>query len=324
MHVLVTGAAGFIGSHLSEALLARGDSVVGLDAFIDYYPAEVKRRNLAGLVGQSGFRLTEYDLRTADLEAVAEGCDAVVHAAAMPGLPRSWTDFELYSTCNLTGTQRLAEACRTVGVDKFLHISTSSVYGLDAIGDETAPVRPVSPYGVTKLAAENLLDAYREMFGLPVSIVRFFSVYGPRQRPDMAWHKFIAAIAANQTVQIFGDGLQSRSSTFIDDAVAGTLGALDHGRVGEVYNIGGGESITVLEAVEMIAENLGRHARLEHGPARAGDQRVTRADTGKACRDFGYRPVVGPAEGLARQVSWQLDSDRSAALPVGAATPSGT
>jgi len=306
MHVLVTGAAGFIGSHLSETLIARGDTVVGLDAFIDYYPAAVKRENVAGLLEDPGFQLVEADLRDADLVSVVDGCDAVIHAAAMPGLPRSWTDFELYSTCNLTGTQRLAEACRTVGVDKFLHISTSSVYGLDAIGDETNPVRPVSPYGVTKLAAENLLSAYHEMFGLPVSVVRFFSVYGPRQRPDMAWHKFIDAIAADETVQIFGDGLQSRSSTYIDDAVRGTLGALDGGGIGEVYNIGGGEVVTVLDAVDLIAANLGRQPRLMHGPARPGDQRITKADVGKAHRDFGYAPRVGPSDGLARQVEWQL------------------
>lgn len=306
MRVLVTGAAGFVGSHLSEALLARGDTVVGLDAFIDYYPESVKRQNIEGLTERAGFLMVEEDLRTADLASVVDGCDSVVHAAAMPGLPRSWTDFELYSTCNLTGTQRLAEACRAVGIAKFLHISTSSVYGLDAVGDETMPVRPVSPYGVTKLAAENLLSAYREMFSLPVSVVRFFSVYGPRQRPDMAWHKFIRAIAAGETVQIFGDGKQSRSSTFIDDAVRGTLGALDGGGIGEVYNIGGGETVTVLEAVDLIAGHLGAEARLEHGPERPGDQRVTRADTSKARGDFGYQPVVGASDGFARQIAWQL------------------
>jgi UDP-glucuronate 4-epimerase len=306
MQVLVTGAAGFIGSHCSEALIARGDSVVGLDAFIDYYPESVKRGNIAKLETDPRFSLVEADLRTAELTSVVEGCDAVVHAAAMPGLPRSWTDFELYSSCNLTGTQRLADACHTVGVDKFLHISTSSVYGVDAIGDETAPVRPVSPYGVTKLAAENLLSAYRAMFELPVSVVRFFSVYGPRQRPDMAWHKFIAAMLADEPVQIFGDGLQSRSSTYIDDAVSGTLRALDDGAIGEVYNIGGGEVVTVLEAVDLIAECLQRRPRLVHGPGRPGDQRATRADIGRARRHLGYEPVVGPAEGLSRQVAWQL------------------
>jgi UDP-glucuronate 4-epimerase len=306
MQELVTGAAGFIGSHLSEALLARGDTVVGLDAFIDYYPAALKRSNVAPAAAHPSFRLVEADLRTADLTSVVAGCDAVIHAAAMPGLPRSWTDFELYSSCNLTGTQRLADACRTVGVDRFLHISTSSVYGLDATGDETAPVHPVSPYGVTKLAAENLLSAYHEIYGLPVSVVRYFSVYGPRQRPDMAWHKFIAAISAGETVRIFDDGLQSRSSTYITDAVAGTLGALDGAHLGEVYNIGGGEVVTVLDVVDLIASCLGREARLEFGPGRPGDQRFTRADFGKARRHFGYQPVVGPAEGLASQVAWQL------------------
>ncbi|MGA8210899.1 MAG: NAD-dependent epimerase/dehydratase family protein [Nocardioidaceae bacterium] len=309
MQVLVTGAAGFIGSHLSEALLRRGDRVVGLDAFIDYYPASVKRANLEVAVADPGFRLVEEDLRTGDLDAVVEGCDAVVHAAAMPGLPRSWTDFELYSSCNISGTQRLAEAARGAGVSKFVHISTSSVYGLDALGDETMPVRPVSPYGVTKLAAENLLWAFHEMFDLPVSVVRFFSVYGPRQRPDMAWHKFIDAIAADRTIQVFGDGEQSRSSTYVDDAVQGTIGALDRAEVGETYNIGGGEVVTVLEAIDLIGRALGRTPRLEYGPVRPGDQRATRADTTKAQAHFGYEALVGPREGFARQIAWQTGTD---------------
>jgi UDP-glucuronate 4-epimerase len=306
MQVLVTGAAGFIGSHISEQLVARGDTVVGLDAFIDFYPAQVKRRNLTHLTGNRRFRLVEADLRTEPLLEVVDGCDAVIHAAAMPGLPRSWTDFELYSSCNLSATQRLADACMQVGVAKFVHISTSSVYGRDAVGSELLPVAPVSPYGVTKLAAENLLAAYADQFDFPVCILRYFSVYGPRQRPDMAWHRFIAAMAAGQPLQIYGDGQQSRSSTYVDDAVEGALAALDRGRIGEIYNIGGGEVLTVLEAVELIARYVGCSPLLAHGPVRAGDQRMTRADTTKAKQDFGYQPVVDPAEGLARQVSWQL------------------
>jgi len=307
LRILVTGAAGFIGSHLSEALLRRGDDVVGLDAFIDYYPEAVKRRNLSEATVHESFRLVEADLRSADLASVVEGCDAVVHAAAMPGLPRSWTDFELYSTCNLSGTQRLAEACRDVGtVNKFVHISTSSVYGLQALGDETAPVKPVSPYGVTKLAAENLLTAYRDMFDFPVSIVRLFSVYGPRQRPDMAWHIFIDRIAHGQPVRVFGDGHQSRSSTFVDDAVGGIIGALDSGHVGDVYNIGGGEALSVLEGIEIIGRCLGREVSVAHGPERTGDQRITKADTTKARAHFGYVPLTDPIDGLARQVAWQL------------------
>jgi UDP-glucuronate 4-epimerase len=309
MRVLVTGAAGFIGSHLCDALLRRGDRVVGLDAFIDYYPATVKRRNLARATGERNFRFVEQDLRTGDLAPVLDGCDAVVHAAAMPGLPRSWTDIDLYSSCNLVGTQRLADAARQAGISKLVHISTSSVYGEDAVGDETTALLPISPYGVTKLAAEQLLHAYRRMFGLPVTMLRFFSVYGPRQRPDMAWHRFIDAISSGQPVRVFGDGLQSRSCTFVSDAVDGTLGALDNGVPGEVYNIGGGEVITVLEAIEMIAGCLGSEARVTHEPARVGDQRSTEADTSKARRDFGYRPTVSPAEGLALQVAWQLGVD---------------
>ena len=311
MRVLVTGAAGFIGSHLSEALLRRGDTVVGLDAFIDYYPEPVKRRNVANLVGHPGFDLVEADLRTADLIPIVQGCDAVVHAAAMPGLPRSWTEFDLYSTCNLTGTQRLAEACRVVGVTKFLHISTSSVYGLDAVGDESMPVRPVSPYGVTKLAAENLLFAYLEMFDLPVTVIRFFSVYGPRQRPDMAWNRFIDLASRGETLHIFGDGSASRSCTFVDDAVAGTVALLDEGRIGQVYNIGGGEVITVLDAVRIIGEVLGREPQVVHEAGRPGDQRLTQADISKAQAHVGYAPTVHPVEGLGRQAAWQLGVQHS-------------
>jgi UDP-glucuronate 4-epimerase len=298
MTVLVTGAAGFIGSHLSAALLGRGHRVRALDAFIDYYPRTVKDGNVAGLLADPAFTFVEADLRTHDLLPAVLGCDVVVHAAAMPGLPMSWTRFDLYESCNVVATQRLAEAARTAGVGKLVYISTSSVYGASAVGDESMPTRPVSPYGVTKLAAEHLLAAYHESLELPVCVLRYFSVYGPRQRPDMAYHRFTEALLDGRPLTVFGTGEQSRSSTYVTDCVRAT--------VGEVFNVGGGEVVTVLEAVDIIAGLLGTSARLEHAPPRSGDQRSTAADTAKARRVLGYVPRVDPVQGLTAQVGWHL------------------
>ncbi len=305
MRVLVTGAAGFVGSHLSEALVAAGHDVVGLDAFVTYYPRPFKEENLAGLRRNSRFRFVEADLRTADLGPVLEGVDAVVHEAAMPGLPRSWSDFDLYVGCNLIAVERLLAAVRTSAVRRFLQISTSSVYGSEAVGDEHMTTRPVSPYGVTKLAAEHLVLAHVQTFGLPAVIVRYFSIYGPRQRPDMAYHRFIEALLDDAPITLYGDGLQTRSNTYVDDCVAGTIAALEHGTVGEIYNLGGGQVISMLEAIETLGEILGVAPQIERQPARPGDQRHTAADVSKARAAFGFEPRVLPREGLARQAAWQ-------------------
>ena len=306
MHVLVTGAAGFIGSHLCEALLAAGHGVVGIDAFLDYYARDRKERNLDGLRGRPGFAFHELDLRAAPLEPVLDGVDAVVHAAAMPGLVRSWVDMETYTSCNVLAVQRLCEASARTGLRRFVHVSTSSVYGTDAVGDETTPLRPVSPYGVTKLAAEHLVLAYHSEFGLPVSVLRYFSIYGPRQRPEMAYAAFTEALLDGRPLSVFGDGGQSRSNTYVSDCVAGTVAALDRGAAGEIYNIGGGEEIKLLDAIGIIADELGVEPRLDFQPARVGDQRRTAADVAKARRELGYDPVVGPDEGLRRQVAWHV------------------
>jgi nucleoside-diphosphate-sugar epimerase len=207
--------------------------------------------------------------------------------------------------CNLLGTQRLLEAARTANVRRFVHISTSSVYGLEAVGDETRPTRPISPYGVTKLAAEYLVLAFAETFGLPATILRYFSIFGPRQRPDMAYHIFTEALLDGRQIVVFGDGEQTRSNTFVTDAVAGTIAALEGAAVGEIYNIGGGESITVNESIRVLADALGVEADVRHEAARLGDQRHTAADTAKARAGFGYVPTVGPVEGLRAQAAWQ-------------------
>ncbi len=268
MKCLVTGAAGFIGSHLCEELLRRGHSVVGLDAFIPYYPRVFKDANLAGLLVEPRFRFHEIDLRRDDLTAVCKDVEAVFHLAAMPGLPRSWSDFDLYQGCNLAATHRLLEVARHMPLlRRFLYGSTSSVYGRYASGDETMPVRPISPYGVTKLAAENLCRAHSEECGLPLVVLRFFSVFGPRQRPDMGYHRFIEAMLQGQPVIVNGDGLQVRGNTYISDCVAATLAALE-APVGELYNVGGGETANVWEILSRLEAILGTRALVRREPAR--------------------------------------------------------
>jgi nucleoside-diphosphate-sugar epimerase len=313
MKCLVTGAAGFIGSHLCERLLRAGHTVAGVDAFIPYYPRAFKETNLAGLLGQSAFTFHPLDLRTDPLAAAVDGVEAVFHLAAMPGLTRSWTDFDLYESCNVTATQRLLEAVRPVpGLRRFLYASTSSVYGRYGSGDETLPARPISPYGVTKLAAENLCRAHAEEHGLPLVVLRYFSVYGPRQRPDMGYHRFIHALLRGQPITVYGDGMQSRGNTYVEDCVEATVAALQ-ATVGEVYNVGGGETATVWEILGKLEGLTGCRANVRREPARAGDQRFTAADTGKLTRHLGWQPRVGLDEGLARQVAWQQQTVRQAA-----------
>jgi len=305
MRILVTGVAGFVGSHLAEQLLADGHEVVGLDSFTDYYARSTKERNLSGVLKTDGFHFHELDLRHDPLGPALEGVEVVINEAAMAGLMRSWTDFESYASCNLLGLQRLIEAARPANVRRFVQISTSSVYGTDAVGNEEVPTRPVSPYGVTKLAAEKLLLAHVAVHGFPATILRYFSIYGPRQRPDMAYNIFIEALMDGRPIVVFGDGLQSRSSTFVSDAVAGTISAIERAEVGGIYNIGGGEEITLRDAIGLIADELGVEPQIRHEPARPGDQRRTVADISRAREALGYRPRVTPGEGLPAQVRWQ-------------------
>lgn len=307
MRMLVTGAAGFIGSHVCERLIAQGHEVTGLDSFVPYYPRSYKERNLARLRDEARFRFVEADLRDADLVPLVADADAIVHEAAMAG-SASWEDFDLYVACNLTGTRRLLEAICAVGDGdrrRLLQVSTSSVYGVEACGDEDIPLRPANPYGITKLSAEQLAAAYGASYGLPVVVVRYFSIYGPHQRPDMAYHKFIDALLQGRPITIEGDGEQTRGNTFIDDCVTGTLLALAKGQPGERYNIGGGVPISLNGAVALIEGIVGRRFERRQAPPRRGDQRHTLADIGKARAHLGYSPATTPEAGLRAQIEWQ-------------------
>jgi nucleoside-diphosphate-sugar epimerase len=310
MKCLVTGAAGFIGSHLCERLLEAGHGVVGVDAFIPYYSPALKEANLQTARQQRRFAFHTLDLRRDALAPLLTDVDAVFHLAAMPGLPRSWTEFDLYTSCNVTATQRLLEAAwQSPRLQRFIYASTSSVYGRYGSGDETLPARPISPYGVTKLAAENLCRAFAEEHELPVVVLRYFSVYGPRQRPDMGYHKFIDALLNGKAITVFGDGLQVRGNTYVSDCVDATVAALQ-ALPGETYNVGGGEAVSVWDILHKLERLTGCRADVRQEPARPGDQRYTCADTGKIQRHLGWQPRVGLDEGLARQVAWQQTEGR--------------
>jgi len=302
---MVTGSAGFIGSHLSEQLLDLGHEVVGVDAFIPYYPREIKEGNLANLRTRKNFSFYELDFRENDLTQIAKGTQVVFHLAAMAGLVLSWKNFNLYSSCNLLATQRLLDSLRQSDtLEKFIYISTSSVYGKFSSGNESMPTCPSSPYGVTKLASENLCFAFREEFKLPLTVLRYFSVYGPRQRPDMGYNIFINAMLQGKTITVFGDGQQSRGNTYVSDCVGATIAAVESPD-GEIYNIGGGEIASVWEIISRLEKITGCKAIVKQENARAGDQRSTGADISKAISHLGWQPKVSLEEGLSRQVAWQ-------------------
>lgn len=313
MKCLVTGAAGFIGSHLCERLLHAGHQVVGVDAFVPYYPRADKEANLLAARRQRWFSFHEADLRRDPLDGLLANVEAIFHLAAMPGLTRSWTDFDLYESCNVTGTHRLLEAAlRMSRLPRFIYASTSSVYGRYGSGDEQLPARPISPYGVTKLAAENLCRAFADEHDLPLVVLRYFSVYGPRQRPDMGYHRFVQALLAGQPVTVCGDGMQVRGNTYVADCVEATVAAVQ-AQAGETYNIGGGEAVSVWDVLRKLEVLTGRRADVRQEAARPGDQRYTCADTTKVFRHLGWRARIGIDEGLARQVAWQRGEPQRAA-----------
>lgn len=311
MRCLVTGAAGFIGSHLCDELVNKGHEVVGVDAFIPYYPRAVKERNIEGLRDEKRFEFHEVDLRDGELGPLMEGVDVVFHIAAMGGLLLSWTNFDLYMTCNVQGTQRILEAARkSGGVKQLVHASTSSIYGADVTGPESSLPQPVSPYGITKLAAEHLVSTYEREFGVPSTILRYFSVYGPRQRPDMGYYIFIEKISKGEPITVFGDGNQLRGNTYVADIVRATMLAHEKFEAGTVYNIGGSEEISANQVLGLLEEITGKKAIVEHGPPRPGEQRRALADTTLARERLGFVPQMPLREGLARQVAWQAGQGR--------------
>jgi UDP-glucose 4-epimerase len=304
---LVTGGAGFIGSHLSERLLDQGAEVVALDCFTDYYPRALKTANLAGLVGRPGYRLVEASIADADLPAVLDGVTHVFHLAAQAGVRKSWgREFRVYTTLNVDATQRLLDACVGRPLDRLVYASSSSVYGDDVplpMREDTY-LQPVSPYGVSKLAAEHLCHLYFVNHGVPAVSLRYFTVYGPRQRPDMGFHRFFSAILAGRPVVQYGDGRQTRDFTFVADAVWATATAAVRGVPGRVYNIGGGSRVSLKEVFELLGAVTGREVRIDHQPVQKGDMRDTYADTTRAREDLGFRPSVSLEEGLRAMYRW--------------------
>ncbi len=307
MKALVTGAAGFIGSTLSAALLARGVEVTGLDCFTDYYGRDIKTANLAPLVADPRFHFVEGALQTASLDTLLEGATHVYHLAAQAGVRGSWgPQFQTYTSHNVDGTQRLLEAAKGRPIVRLVYASSSSVYGDVAPVPmrEDARVQPLSPYGVTKLAAEHLCQLYHANYGVPTVSLRYFTVYGPKQRPDMGFHRFIRAALLGQPITLFGDGEQTRFFTLVDDFVSANLAAGDRGRPGGVYNIGGGSRVTINQVLDLIAQRTGRSLDVRRQPAEKGDMRDTWADTSLARAELGFQPSWTLEAGLSAECEW--------------------
>jgi nucleoside-diphosphate-sugar epimerase len=302
--ILITGAAGFIGMDLCSRAKENGLEVIAVDAFRDgLYSRDVKAKRAKKLHELYEIKVNQFDLSSEDFELPSD-VTHVIHAAAMPGLTYSFSDPQQYITDNEVATLNLIRALQNTELEKFVFVSTSSVYGKYAYSNEESEPQPISPYGLTKLAAEKIVDLYLpEMANY--SIARLFSVYGPGQRPDMGYFQFIDAVMNDRPITIFGDGSQSRSNTFISDAVDGIFGVLEKGKNGEKYNIGGGEEVPLMEAIDNIYEIAGKKPNLEFGDPRPGDQQRTNAETSKAKRDFGFNPSTSFKDGIRAQFEWQ-------------------
>jgi len=307
MKAVVTGCAGFIGSHLAETLLLAGSAVTGIDSLSDNYSSRAKVGNVERLRKWDEFEWSELDLAQDDLDGRLEA-DVVFHLAGEPGVRTSWgRRFEVYERNNVLATQRLLEGLKSQPATRFVFASSSSVYGQAErlpTPESTTP-RPVSPYGVTKLSAEHLCHLYRHTFGMDSVVLRYFSVYGPRQRPDMAFHRFCLAALENQPITIFGDGRQTRDFTFVSDVVAATTAAAQASVAsGQTYNVGGGSETTLLDAVEIIGELAGCALDVRCQATQVGDVRSTGADTTRAEADLAFRPATTLTDGLAAQFRW--------------------
>jgi nucleoside-diphosphate-sugar epimerase len=310
LRVVVTGAAGFIGSHLTERLLAVGHEVVGIDCFTDYYERTRKEQNLEAARNHINFHFEEVDLVDADLPPLLDGVAVVYHLAGQPGVRPSWgSQFDRYVRDNIIATQRLLESLKGTPIKRLVFAGSSSVYGDAEMfpTKESALPRPVSPYGVTKLAAEHLTHLYTRNFGVPVVSVRYFTVYGPRQRPDMAFSRFMQALAAGEEIEVFGDGEQTREFTYVSDAVDGTIKASTADVLGQVFNLGGGSRVTVNQVLSTLEEISGIQVRRQTLPAAPGDPRHTGASINLARERLGWEPRVSLREGLDKQWRWFRD-----------------
>lgn len=312
--VLITGGAGFIGSHLAERCLERGWRVTAVDAFTDYYGEELKRRNVAQALEDPRYDLIEGDLLELDVQDLLHRATVVFHLAAQPGVRISWDQFQLYVRQNMTATQKLLEAAQHAPLERFVVASSSSVYG-DAehlpTREDAAP-RPVSPYGVTKVATEHLAHVYWCNFGVPAVCLRYFTVYGPRQRPDMAFYRLISQALEGVPFEVYGDGEQTRDFTFVADAVTGTLAAAECGRPGTAYNIGGGSRRSMNDVLETLSSLLGRPVDRVYREPQRGDARDTGADIARARLELGFEPSYAFPAGLESQLHWQQSLAESA------------
>jgi nucleoside-diphosphate-sugar epimerase len=314
--VAVTGAAGFIGSHLCERLVADGHDVVGIDSFSDYYDRALKERNLDRVRMESNFALEEADLVESDLRPLLAGARVVFHLAGQPAVRPSWgRDFDRYVRDNIVATQRLLEALRGVEIDRLVFAGSSSVYGNAEVfpTKETTLPQPVSPYGMTKLAAEHLVMVYLRNFGMPVVSLRYFTVYGPRQRPDMAFSRFMRALLDGEEIEVYGDGEQTREFTYVSDAVDATVKAAGADVVGQILNIGGGSRVTVNRVLDTLQDISQVEVRRRNLPAAPGDPRHTGASINVAREKLGWEPRVSLRDGLANQWRWYREAHRAAA-----------
>jgi UDP-glucose 4-epimerase len=307
MKAFVTGVAGFIGSHLTEALLRGGAEVTGIDCFTDYYSRGIKESNLSSFRAHKGFQFVEARIQDADLAELLSDVTHVFHLAAQAGVRKSWgSSFDTYLENNVSASQRLLEACVGLPLHRFVYSSSSSVYG-DNVSipmREDALPQPVSPYGVTKLAAEQLCYLYFVNHNVPTTSLRYFTVYGPRQRPDMGFHRFIRAALTGAPIALYGDGEQTRDFTFVTDAVAANLAAGERGVTGRAYNIGGGSRVSINRVLEIIGEVADRPLDIRRETSQKGDMRDTLADTSLAAQDLGFKPATALEEGIAAEYRW--------------------
>ncbi|MEH7239225.1 NAD-dependent epimerase/dehydratase family protein [Bacillus sp. JJ1562] len=305
MRILVTGAAGFIGSHLCEKLLKNENyHVIGIDSFIGPTPLTIKQKNLEPLIFHPRFTFDKRDLMKINIEELLSNIDIVYHLAAIPGVRSSWgTDFNAYVLNNILVTQRLLEASKNSSIKQLIYVSTSSIYGeMDGKVSENKVPKPLSPYGITKLAGEHLCNVYMQYYGIPITILRFFTVYGPRQRPDMAFHRFIKQLLHDEPISVYGDGTQTRDFTYISDCVDGIIAVLQNEKaVGETFNIGGKEKASVLEVISILEQISGKKPIIQYSNKGLGEPKHTWADISKATDLLDYTPTTSLSHGLKKE-----------------------